>query len=92
MALYPECVVIESVSGPGVNIAQGTYSRGAEGYFYKNGVRQFPLKEVTIATSLESFYLSLQAHAPDYEPWSAWKIGSLAFPSIRVSGDAPDSL
>ncbi len=82
---YPKCLVVDSLSGTGVNINQGTYSRGVEGFYYEQGQRLFALKEVTIATSLAPLYHSLEGHAPDYEPLSAWKIGSLAFPSMRVS-------
>ncbi len=87
LALYPKCLVVDSLSGTGVSISQGTYSRGVEGAYYEKGERLFALKETTIATTLLPFYLSLQAHAPTYEPGSSWRVGCLGFPSIRVSCD-----
>jgi PmbA protein len=85
VARYPRCIVVDQVTGTGVSISQGTYSRGIEGFYYESGERVCALKEVTIASSLPAMYFSLEAHASDHFALSSWKIGSMAFPSIRVS-------
>lgn len=82
---YPKCIVVDQLTGTGVSISQGTYSRGVEGFYYERGEKVCALKEVTIASTLDQLYLSLEAHAADAFTLSSWKIGSLAFPSIRVS-------
>ncbi len=87
IAQYDRCIVVDSISGPGVNIEQGTYSRGIQGWYYESGQRQHALKDTTIAAQLRELYLSLQWHAAPKEPWSSWKIGPLGFAAINVSSD-----
>lgn len=82
---YPQCLVITGVSGTGINLMHGDYSQGAEGFFYANGQKVHALDEVTIASSLKDLFLSLEAHAADWERAQGHHIGSLAFPSMAVS-------
>ncbi|MBM4222200.1 MAG: hypothetical protein FJ161_00125 [Gammaproteobacteria bacterium] len=82
---YPQCIVVDGVMGNGVNLIQGSYSQGIEGFLYQNGEKIHPLQEVTIATTLLPFYQSLEYHANDAEGDSGFQIGSLAFPMMRVS-------
>lgn len=85
IALYPQCVVVDSVSGTGINIMHGDYSQGIEGFFYEKGVKVCAIEEATIACNLKELFLSLQAHASDFERPQGSRIGSLAFPSMAVS-------
>lgn len=85
IALYPQCLVVDSVSGTGINLMHGDYSQGIEGFFYDNGVRLHAIEEATIACNLKALFLSLQGHASDFERPQGARIGSLAFPSMAVS-------
>lgn len=85
IALYPQCIVVDSVSGTGINLMHGDYSQGIEGFFYQNGVRLHAIEEATIACNLKELFLNLQAHASDFERPEGSRIGSLAFPSMAVS-------
>lgn len=82
---YGECVVVDSVSGTGINLMHGDYSQGIEGFYYKNGVRQHAIEEATIAANLKELFLSLDGHAADFIRPSGARVGSLAFPAMAVS-------
>jgi PmbA protein len=66
--------------GHGVNIVTGDYSQGASGFYYENGVQQFPVSEVTIAGNLRDMFLNLTP-ANDL----AFRYG-LNSPTLRIEG------
>jgi PmbA protein len=71
---------VTELIGMGVNMVTGDYSRGASGYWIENGVRTFPVSEVTIAGHLSDLFASL-APANDL----AFRYGTNA-PTVRVEG------
>ena len=66
--------------GTAVNLITGDYSRGACGYWMKNGEIAFPVSEVTIAGNLRNMFKNLSA-ANDLQ----FHYGTDA-PTIRVEG------
>jgi PmbA protein len=71
---------ITDLIGSGTNPVTGDYSRGASGFWIENGVKTFPVSEVTIAGNLIDMYAALQP-ANDLE----FRYGTNA-PSVRVEG------
>jgi len=71
---------ITDLIGMGVNLVTGDYSRGASGFWIENGVRTYPVSEVTIAGHLNEMFASL-APANDL----VFRYGTNA-PSLRVEG------
>jgi PmbA protein len=71
---------VTDLIGMGVNIVTGDYSRGASGFWIENGVRTFPVSEVTIAGHLGEIFRSLTP-ANDLE----FRFGVNA-PTLRVEG------
>jgi PmbA protein len=51
---------VTDLIGMGVNLVTGDYSRGAAGFWIKNGERSYPVSEVTIAGHLNDVFASLQ--------------------------------
>jgi PmbA protein len=71
---------VTDLIGSGANIVTGDYSRGAAGFWIKNGERTHPVSEVTIAGSLLDMFRTLQP-ANDLE----FRYGTNA-PTLRVEG------
>ncbi|NBV27741.1 hypothetical protein EBR43_01755 [bacterium] len=88
---YPKCLVIDQLTGTGVNILTGDYSRGVDGFYYEHGERIHALQDVTIASNLKEMLNSIEYHASDYDPYRGLKVGSLAIPSMSVSGHGDES-
>ena len=51
---------VTDLIGMGVNLVTGDYSRGAAGFWIKNGELGYPVSEVTIAGHLDDVFASLQ--------------------------------
>jgi PmbA protein len=82
-------ILIDSVIGThsGVNPVSGDFSVGAEGFEIKNGELGQPLKELTVASSLQKMLLDI-THISDehyYLPSSA-QGRYIAFKSMAISG------
>jgi PmbA protein len=71
---------VTDLIGIGVNLVTGDYSRGAAGFWIENGVRTFPVSEVTIAGHLFDMFRDL-VPANDL----AFRYGTNA-PTLRVEG------
>ena len=50
---------VTEVSGQGVNMITGEYSRGASGFWIENGVLTHPVSEVTIASNLKDMFMNV---------------------------------
>ena len=71
---------VTDLIGSGVNGVTGDYSRGASGFWIENGVRTYPVSEVTIAGHLFDIFRSMTP-ANDLE----FRYGTNA-PTLRVEG------
>ena len=71
---------VTDLFGQGVNTVTGDYSRGAVGFWIKNGERTFPVNEITIAGNLKDMFKRLTP-ASDLE----FRYGIDA-PTVRIDG------
>jgi PmbA protein len=71
---------VTDLIGTGVNQVTGDYSRGASGFWIENGVRTYPVSELTIAGNLVDMFATLTP-ANDLE----FRYGTNA-PTVRVEG------
>ena len=71
---------VTDMIGMGVNLVTGDYSRGASGFWIENGLRTYPVSEVTIAGHLLDMFASLTP-ANDL----VFRYGTNA-PTLRVEG------
>ena len=74
------CVYIHELSGQGVNLVTGDYSRGAAGFLIEKGEITGPVSEFTIAGNLKDMFRALTP-ANDLE-----FIRSTNVPTLRIDG------
>lgn len=70
---------VTSVMGQGVNIANGDYSRGASGFWIKNGILTHPVSDATIAGNLKDMFMNMSAANDLDRPRKST-------PTVRVEG------
>ena len=78
---------VTSVMGQGINTVNGDYSRGASGFWVKNGEIQFPVSELTIASNLKDMYKNLVLVANDIDKRSKIQTGSWLIEEMTIAGD-----
>ncbi len=81
-----EGIVITGLMGQGVNIINGNYSRGAEGYYFKDGEYQYAVDGITVAGNLKDMFLNMTAIANDIDERYSLKTGSIFIPGLSISG------
>lgn len=79
-------LVVDSLIGQGVNVVSGNYSRGASGYFFENGQRQYAVDEITIAGNLKDMFANIALIGNDYDERKRTQVGSLLIPNMTISG------
>ena len=82
-------LLVDSMSGfhSGVNAVSGDFSVGAEGLMIRNGQLAEPVREVTIASTLQRLLLGIEAVGADLE-WLPSGTGSvtLVIGDVALSG------
>ncbi|MGN0893970.1 MAG: metalloprotease PmbA [Succinivibrio sp.] len=81
-----EGIVITDLMGQGTDLVSGNYSRGAEGYYFKNGKFVHSVEGITVAGNLKDMFMNMQAIADDIDNRSVIKTGSVFIPDMTVSG------
>ncbi len=71
---------VTEMSGFGVNMVTGDYSRGAVGLWIENGEIAYPVEEITIAGNLKQMFQDIEAVGNDLE-----FRGRIASPTIKIS-------
>lgn len=82
-----EGLIIDSLIGQGVDVTSGNYSRGASGFYFKDGVKQFPVENITLAGNLKDMLLNIACVGSDIDERYRLKCGSLLLPDLAVSGE-----
>ncbi|MFT5203302.1 MAG: PmbA protein, partial [Candidatus Aldehydirespiratoraceae bacterium] len=82
-------LLVQGVAGlhSGVNPVSGDFSTGAEGLLIRNGEIAEPVREITIASTIQRLLLDIQAIGSDHEwlPMSAAGV-SLVVDDVTMSG------
>ena len=82
-----EGVVVTGLMGQGIDLVSGNYSRGAEGYYFKDGKFAHAVDGITIAGNLKDMFLNMEAMADDFDERYKIQTGSILIPDMTVSGD-----
>jgi len=82
-----EGLLVTELIGFGVNTITGDYSRGAFGYWIKNGKISHPVSELTIAGTLDDIYRGIREVGSDLEIRSTINTPSLVVEGLRIAGD-----
>jgi PmbA protein len=89
MAELGEGVIVQSVSGlhSGVNPVSGDFSTGAEGLMFRDGQVAEPVREFTIASTLQRMLSDVVAVGNDVEQLPSGLSMSVAIGDISISGE-----
>lgn len=79
-------LVVTELMGQGVNLVTGDYSRGATGLWVENGVIQYPVEEITIASNLHDMYGNLVEVGCDVDMRGNIKTGSVLLSEMTIAG------
>ena len=77
---------VTELMGQGVNYVTGDYSRGAAGYWVKNGKIAYPVEEITIAGNLKDMFMGLVAVGADRYNYGAKTVGSVLVERMKIAG------
>ncbi len=78
---------VTELMGQGVNTVTGDYSRGAAGFWVKDGVIQYPVAEITIAGNLAPMLKGIVAAGDDVDLRAGVRVGSLLLEEMTVAGE-----
>lgn len=81
-----EGLLVTELIGQGVNMTTGLYSRGAFGYWIKDGKIDYPVHEITIAGNLKDMFMDIGHIANDIDSRKATKCGAVLIPSMSIAG------
>ena len=79
-------LLVTSLIGATINPNTGDYSRGASGFWIKNGEIAYPVNECTIAGNLLEFLPRLTP-ANDARPWLSTVVPSLLVEGLTLAGN-----
>lgn len=79
-------LLVTELIGQGVNYVSGDYSRGAFGYWVKNGEIQHAVQEVTIAGNLADMYRNIVAVGADAITRGSKTTGSILIREMAIAG------
>ena len=77
---------VTELMGSGVNPMTGDYSRGASGFWVKNGVIAYPVEEITIAGRLQDMLAGIDAVGADTYTHGGKRVGSILVNRMKVAG------
>jgi PmbA protein len=80
-------LIVTEVMGQGVNTVTGDYSRGASGFWVENGEIQYPVEEITLASTLQSLFQGVQVIANDVDRRGNICTGSWLIDQMMVAGE-----
>ncbi|MDP6436134.1 MAG: metalloprotease PmbA [Gammaproteobacteria bacterium] len=79
--------IVSELMGQGVNTVTGDYSRGATGFWVKDGEIAHPVHEVTIAGNLRDMYKGMLAIATDTDFRGGIHTGSALIDKVTIAGN-----
>jgi PmbA protein len=81
-----EGMIVTELLGQGANTVTGDYSRGAAGFWVRNGEIAFPVSEVTIAGNLSDMLRSIRAVGADIDRRGSIRCGTVLVDGLTVAG------
>jgi PmbA protein len=82
-----EGLLVTELMGMGVNTTTGDYSRGASGFWVREGRIEYPVEEITIAANLRDMLLGIRAIGADVDLRGNIRTGSVLVDRMTVAGD-----
>jgi PmbA protein len=79
-------LLLTELMGQGVNYVTGDYSRGAAGFWVENGVIQYPVEEITVASTLQDMFRHIVAIGADSIVRGTKETGSVLIEQMTIAG------
>ncbi|MCS5710716.1 metalloprotease PmbA [Candidatus Berkiella aquae] len=79
-------LLITELMGQGINLVTGDYSRGVAGFWVENGMIQYPVHELTVASNLKHMFKNLIAVGNDVDKRGSYQSGSLLIDDLMLAG------
>ncbi|WP_420992750.1 metalloprotease PmbA [Cupriavidus sp. 30B13] len=79
-------LVLTELMGSGINYVTGDYSHGAAGFWVENGVIQYPVEGITVASTLQDMFRNIVAVGADTIVRGANETGSVLIEQMTVAG------
>jgi PmbA protein len=79
--------LITGLIGYGVNMVNGDYSRGANGFWVENGEIAYPVSEVTVAGNLKDMLMQITSVGNDPEKNGSIYSGSILMDNLMIAGE-----
>lgn len=79
-------LLVTDMMGQGANIVTGGYSRGAAGFWVEKGAIQFPVHELTVASTLQHMFGRIVAIGSDRYTSGTLSCGSILVEDMTVAG------
>ena len=79
--------LVTGLIGSGVNIVNGDYSRGANGFWIENGEIAYPVNEVTVAGNLTEIFSKIQKIGNDPETDGSVFCGTVLVDDLMIAGE-----
>lgn len=86
LAECPQAFLVGELLGQGVNTVTGDYSRGAAGFWVKDGAIVHPVHEVTLAGNLKDIFMNIRRAGSDVDTRSGIRSGSVLVEGMTVAG------
>ncbi len=79
-------LLLTELMGQGVNYVTGDYSRGAAGFWVENGKIQYPVEEITVASTLQDMFHHIVAIGADTLVRGTKQTGSVLIEQMTIAG------
>ncbi|HKT95742.1 MAG TPA: metallopeptidase TldD-related protein, partial [Paraburkholderia sp.] len=79
-------LLLTELMGQGVNFVTGDYSRGASGFWVENGKIQYPVEEITVASTMQEMFRHIVAVGADTLTRGTRQTGSVLIERMTVAG------
>ena len=79
--------LVTGLIGYGVNIVNGDYSRGANGFWIENGEIAYPVSEGTVAGNLKDMLMQINTIGNDTEKKGSIFSGSILIDDLMIAGE-----
>lgn len=86
LAEMGEGLVVTEMMGQGANTVTGDYSRGAAGYWVRDGSVQHAVHEITVAGNLKDMFRNIAAIGSDVDRRGGIHTGSILIENLSIAG------
>ncbi len=80
-------LLLTELMGQGVNYVTGDYSRGAVGFWVEGGEIQYPVEEITVASTLAQMFQRIAAVGADTLVRGTKQTGSVLIEEMTIAGE-----